>query len=188
MPKILIAEDEVSLARSMADALRRGGPRCPLVNVGEKVLREFRDFVPDLVLLDVRLGGVSGLDLLAEIKRESPEMDAIVVTAYGSVEIAVTAMKNGAADFLSKPIDLDVLAVAVDKVWASSQARRRLKQFRCAQQERLRGVQLLGESPAIVSVRDADRVLRAALRPNPRVAQQGFGKGGPAPEELPPIS
>ncbi len=176
MPKILIAEDEVSLARSMGEALKAAGHEIRLVHVGEKVLREFREFAPDLLLLDVRLGGVNGLELLQEIKAQSPDVDAIVVTAYGSVETAVEAMKRGAADFLSKPVDLDVLTVAIDKVWSASQARRRLEQFRSVQQERLRQVQLLGESPQIVAIRE--RVARLAAR-----VQQG----GARPTDLPPI-
>jgi DNA-binding NtrC family response regulator len=167
MPKILIAEDEVSLARSMGDALTAAGHEVRLVHVGEKVLREFREWLPDLVLLDVRLGGVDGLNLLGEIKRESPDTDAIVVTAYGSVEVAVEAMKRGAADFLSKPIDLDVLTVAIDKVWSATQARRRLEQFRSAQQERLGKVQLLGDSPQIAGIRDQIGRLAERMRQGP---------------------
>ena len=162
MPRILIVEDEVSLAQAMGDALEAEGHEVRLVHVGEKVLAEFRTFGPQICLLDVRLGGVSGLELLEQIKAESPDTEAIVVTAYGSVEVAVEAMKRGAAEFLTKPVDLDVLAVAVQKVWASSQARRRLEQFRSAQAERLRQVHLLGECPAIVSIRG--QVERLATR------------------------
>lgn len=153
MPKVLIVEDEISLARSMADALTAAGHQTSVVNVGEKVMAVFRTFEPQIAVLDVRLGGVSGLDLLDQIKAESPDTEAIVVTAYGSVEVAVDAMKRGAAEFLTKPVDLDVLAVAVDKVWDASQARKRLEQFRSAQAGQLRQVQFLGNSPEIVAVR-----------------------------------
>jgi len=153
MPKILIVEDEVSLARAMGDALTEAGHEVRLVHVGEKVLAEFRAFTPQILLLDVRLGGVNGLDLMEQIKRESPDVEAIVVTAYGSVEVAVDAMKRGAAEFLTKPIDLDVLTVTVEKIWSASQARRRLEQFRSAQAEQLRGVEFVGQCPAIVAVR-----------------------------------
>lgn len=162
MPRVLIVEDEVSLARSMGDALAEAGHEIRLVHVGERVLSEFRAFAPQVVLLDVRLGGVSGLNLLEEIRRESPDVEAIVVTAYGSVEVAVEAMKRGAAEFLTKPVDLDVLAVAVDKVWSASQARRRLEQFRSAQDEQLRKVQLVGECPAVVAIRE--QITRLASR------------------------
>ncbi len=153
MPKVLIVEDEVSLARSMGDALGSAGHEVQLVHVGERVMAKFREFSPQIVLLDVRLGGVSGLDLLESIKAEAPDTEAIVVTAYGSVEVAVDAMKKGAAEFLTKPIDLDVLIASLDRVWASSQARRRLEQFRNVQDGQLRHVQILGESPQIALVR-----------------------------------
>jgi len=162
MAKTLIVEDEVSLARAMGDALADAGHPVELVHVGEKVMAAFRAFQPQIVLLDVRLGGVSGLNLLEEIKAESPDVEAIVVTAYGSVEVAVDAMKRGAAEFLTKPIDLDVLTVAVEHVWSASQARRRLEQFRSAQAEQLRQVQFLGECPAIAAIRQ--QVSRLATR------------------------
>lgn len=163
MAKVLIVEDEVSLARSMGDALAAGGHEVRLVHVGERVMAAFREFAPHLVLLDVRLGGVSGLDLLNQIKGEAPDTEAIVVTAFGSVEVAVEAMKRGAAEFLTKPVDLDVLTVAVDRVWSASQARRRLEQFRNVQAGQLRQVRILGESPRIVAVRQQiDRLIQRA--------------------------
>jgi two-component system, NtrC family, response regulator AtoC len=84
------------------------------------------------------------------------------VTAYGSVQVAVDAMKRGAADFLTKPIDLDVLTVTVDKLWAASQQRRRLEQFRSAQAEQLSRFELLGRCEAIQEIRE--QVERFALR------------------------
>ena len=174
MPKVLIVEDEVSLARTMGDALTRAGHEVRLVHVGERVLDEFRAFSPQVVLLDVRLGGVSGLDLLARIKEESPDVEAVVVTAYGSVEVAVDAMKRGAAEFLTKPIDLDVLLVTVDKLWSASRDRRRLRQFRSAQAERLRSVEIIGQCPAIVAIRQQVA----------RLVQRSVAAGGELPAIL----
>ncbi|UCD28187.1 MAG: sigma-54-dependent Fis family transcriptional regulator [Planctomycetota bacterium] len=162
MPKTLIVEDEISLARAMGDALTDAGHEVQLVHIGEKVIAECHTFQPQIILMDVRLGGISGLDLLEEIKDQSPEIEVIVVTAYGSVEVAVDAIKRGAADFLTKPIDLDVLTVAVEKVWSASQARRQLQQFRSAQKERLRQIQLIGECPAMIAIRQ--QVTRLANR------------------------
>ena len=138
----------------MSDALADAGHEVKAVHVGEKVLGEVRAFEPQVMLLDVRLGGVNGLDLLEQIKRESPDIEVVVVTAYGSVEVAVDAMKRGASEFLTKPVDLDVLTVTVDKLWSASQSRRRLEQFRSAQDGRLRSVQFIGACQAISAVRD----------------------------------
>ncbi|NLX15007.1 MAG: sigma-54-dependent Fis family transcriptional regulator [Phycisphaerales bacterium] len=154
MPKVMIVEDEVSLARAMGEALSGAGHQVRLVHVGEKVAAEFRDFSPQIVVMDVRLGGINGLDLLECIKRESPETEALVITAYGSVEVAVDAMKRGATDFLVKPVDLDVLEAAIARVWAASQARRQLEQFRSAQAERLRQIHFIGHSPTITAIRE----------------------------------
>jgi two-component system response regulator AtoC len=169
MPRILIVEDETVLANAMADALAGAGYATDVVYAGEKVLARCREFQPQIVLLDVRLGAVSGIDLLATLKSEWPQMDAIVLTAYGSVEIAVEAMKRGAAEFLTKPIDLDVLTTKVGSVWSASQARRRLEQFETAQQERLKQVQLLGQCPPIQEIRKLVE----------RLAERSTGAGAP---------
>ena len=162
MPKILIVEDEVTLGKAMGEALRDADHETQVIHVGEKAMQAFSEFSPQIVVLDVRLGGVNGLDLLESMKKLSPEVDVIVVTAYGSVDVAVDAMKRGAAEFLTKPIDLDVLAAAIERVWSASKARRRLEQFQTAQAGRLSQVQFLGNSPQIVGVRE--RVARLAER------------------------
>jgi len=154
MPKVLIVEDETGLAKAMGDILTEVGHEVCVQPVGEKAMSDFHKFGPRIVLLDVRLGGVNGLDLLVEMKQKVPDIEAIVLTAYGSVEIAVDAMKRGAAEFLTKPIDLDVLKVTVQRVWEASQARRRLEQFRSAQTERLRQVQFIGECSEIINIRE----------------------------------
>ncbi|MBP7933173.1 MAG: sigma-54-dependent Fis family transcriptional regulator [Phycisphaerae bacterium] len=154
MPRVLVVEDEQSLARAMSDALAEAGHEVQAVYLGEKVLGEVRAFEPQVMLLDVRLGGVNGLDLLDQIKRATPDIEVVVVTAYGSVEVAVDAMKRGASEFLTKPVDLDVLTVTVDKLWLASQARRRLEQFRVAQDGRLRSVQFIGGCQAIAAIRE----------------------------------
>jgi two-component system NtrC family response regulator len=182
MAKILIAEDEQSLAGSMAELLGDCGHEVRVETVGEKVLSVFRAIEPDVVVMDVRLGGVSGLDLLREIKHESPETEVVVITAYGSVEVAVDAMKRGAAEFLTKPLDLDVLNVTIEKVLTSSQQRKRLEQFRSAQSERLRQVDLIGECEDIAAVREqvrrlSQRIVAAAdLPPILLTGETGTGK------------
>lgn len=153
MALILVIEDEVVLARAMSDALSAVGHSVHVVHAGEKAVSVCRDLLPELVLLDIRLGAVNGIDVLRSIKAEWPETEVIMLTAYGSVEVAVQAMKLGATEFLTKPVDLDVLAAAVDKVCAASRARRRLGQFEAAQQARLEQAELLGECPAIREIR-----------------------------------
>lgn len=154
MARILIVEDETVLATAMADTLTAVRHTVSVVHAGERVQASAREFRPDLILLDIRLGAVNGLDLLPDLKAEWPDLDAIVLTAYGSVETAVEAMKRGASDFLTKPIDLDVLTLSIDKVLAASRARKRLGQFEAAQEERLKQVDLIGQCPAIQEIRN----------------------------------
>jgi two-component system response regulator AtoC len=180
MPRILVVEDEVTLANAMADLLAEAGHTTRAVYAGEKVHEACREFEPHVLLLDVRLGAVNGVDLIPEIKAQWPEVAIIVVTAFGDVDVAVEAMKRGASDFLRKPVDLDVLAAAVDKVWAASHARRRLEQFETAQQQRLRQARFVGECPAIHAIHAlVDRLVeRSAAAGTPPVSILLTGETG----------
>ncbi len=109
MKPILIVEDEAVMRESLRDWLTDGGYEVETVEQGEKALKTLaeRDF--GVVLLDMRLPGKDGLEVLREAKVESPQLKGIIITAYPSVETAVEAMKIGAIDYLIKPFDLNDL-------------------------------------------------------------------------------
>ncbi len=114
MPKPLIAivDDEASQRQLYDNALQRAGYRTVLCRNGAEGLAQAG--ACDLMLLDVRMPGMSGLDLLKEVRETRPELPAILLTAFIDVRDAVTAIKQGALDYLEKPIDLDELIAAVD--------------------------------------------------------------------------
>jgi DNA-binding NtrC family response regulator len=109
MKTILIVEDEAIMRDSLSDWLSDSGYNVQTASEGEEALRiiEERDF--DMVVLDLRLPGKDGLQVLREARLKKPQLKGIIITAYPSVETAVEAMKVGAIDFLSKPIDLSKL-------------------------------------------------------------------------------
>ncbi|MEJ5330452.1 MAG: sigma-54 dependent transcriptional regulator [Desulfobaccales bacterium] len=106
---ILIVEDEASQREMLQDFLRKEGHEVAAAADGEAGLELLRRHAFDLALIDVRMPGMSGLELMNEAKRLDPEIDAVLMTAYGSIDTAVAAMKAGARDYLTKPIDLDEL-------------------------------------------------------------------------------
>lgn len=112
--RILIVEDEAAVRRLMTLALESSGYDVAAVVDGISGLELFGDGVDwPLVLLDQRMPGIDGLTTLARLKARAPEAVVIMVTAFGSIELAVDAMKLGAVDFLRKPLTPEILRAAV---------------------------------------------------------------------------
>lgn len=115
-PKILIVEDVPSLGESYAAYLRPISARIDVVGDGERALETARSARPDVILLDVNLPDMSGIDVLRRLRDTGIASDVIVMTGEGSIRLAVDAMRNGARDFLVKPFGVDRLRKAVGKV------------------------------------------------------------------------
>src|SRR5690242_20090293 len=112
---ILIVEDEPVLARNLLRSLERAGHSAVAVESGEAALGYVQEPRPDLVLLDNRLPGVGGLETLKGLRALDPSLLVIMMTAFATLEDAVTAMRMGAADFVRKPIGLAELELAIDR-------------------------------------------------------------------------
>jgi two-component system NtrC family response regulator len=113
---ILIVEDEPFQREMLRESLLREGHRVREAEDGDKALELLKANTFDLLLLDYRMTGMNGLEVLKEAKRLCPDVEAILITAYGAVETAVEAMKAGAADYLAKPIDLDELSLLIERI------------------------------------------------------------------------
>jgi len=114
-PRILIAEDEDRLRRLFAMLLSNAGYKMSLAEDGLQAWELFEKTRPDVVLTDLRMPNLDGMALLERIKQASPETPVIVITAYGAIESAVEAMKAGAADYLTKPVEEEQLKLAIQK-------------------------------------------------------------------------
>ncbi|HWR50755.1 MAG TPA: response regulator, partial [Bryobacteraceae bacterium] len=126
--RILVVEDEDKLRRVLELQLKSAGYDVDCAGTAEEALRAV-DRV-DLVLTDLRLPGMNGLELLSSIRRQNTRTPIIVMTAFGTVETAVEAMKSGAFDFLMKPFSLDHLTTVIGKalnIRALEDENRRLK-------------------------------------------------------------
>lgn len=102
---ILIVDDEEAIRFSLADLLERDGYQVMAVESGESALAAIASQRFDLALLDLRLGGIDGLEVLAAIRRQALDTAVIVLTAHGSMETAINALRHGAHDYLLKPCD-----------------------------------------------------------------------------------
>jgi two-component system, NtrC family, response regulator AtoC len=111
--RIMVVEDDQAHRNALERHLSRSGFEVLACESGEQALSRFATFAPDLVISDIRMGGMSGMDLLGTLMERAPGTRIILATAYDDMQVAVDAMKYGAVDFLMKPLDLDDLDEAV---------------------------------------------------------------------------
>jgi DNA-binding NtrC family response regulator len=116
--KLLIVDDEIVVQRSCVDVFTEKSDRYDILTVssGEQALKVMQGESFDIILTDLKMPGLSGLDLISSIKKHSPDTIVIVITGYSTVKTAVEAMKLGADDFLPKPFTADEVFSAVEKI------------------------------------------------------------------------
>lgn len=159
--KILLVEDEKVFAGAVRKHLERAGYEVGLAGTLAAARAALKAGAPDLILLDMRLPDGSGLELLAEISGAQAGAPALVMSAYGELEDAVSAMKSGAADYLKKPIDLNELLLNVEKVLAKDKLARKLAYSAQRERHSTENVAFLGECPAIQELKaQAGRIAR----------------------------
>jgi DNA-binding NtrC family response regulator len=114
--RILIAEDEDIARKHLLGTLEREGYRVEGTGNGLDALQKIESHTYDVLIADIKMPGLTGIELLARVKEKSPETEVIIVTGFGSIGSAVDAMKKGAAEYVTKPFDLDELLLKVKKI------------------------------------------------------------------------
>ena len=176
---VLIVDDEHTLARSAKAFLADHGYEAEVAGSGEQALELLKSLQPDVVFADVRLPGMSGLDLLKRIREFDPVLPVIMLTAYGSIAGAVEAVKLGAFDYVKKPVDLEELKLLADRARENRLLKQELSYYRRRATTDVGFEGLVGESPAIRAVQERARQI-AALDETPPVlltGETGTGKG-----------
>ncbi len=176
---VLIVDDERTLARAVKAFLAEAGYEAEVAGDAEQALRMLETLRPDVVFCDVRLPGMNGIDLLKRIREFDAGIPVVMMTAHGTIEGAVEAVKLGAFDYLKKPVDLEELKLLADRARETTQLRQELSYYRrqAARDVPMRGV--LGRSPAIQTVLEQVRQI-ATLDETPPVlisGETGTGKG-----------
>lgn len=155
---VLVVEDEMIFAKAIARRLERDGYACQTVgSLGDADLA-LGSQSPDLLLLDMRLPDGSGLDFLQRLRDSStPTVPVVVMSAYGEVDDAVSAMKLSASDYLKKPFDLDELMLVVEKVITNNKVSTQLAYSRAREARSSDLVSIIGQSHSIQQLREQIR-------------------------------
>ena len=151
---ILIVDDEASQRRLIEFWLQEEGHRTVTAADGTSALRAFAQHQPSLVITDVRMPGMSGLDLLGRIKADNPDTPFILITAFATVDDAVEAMKLGAADYILKPLKADELKIDVRRALERQELVDENRQLRDFAKETFRFESIIAQSRKMRSVLD----------------------------------
>jgi len=129
MNKLLLVDDEESILRVLSMSLRSDGYDVVTAGSGEQGLQQFRTEHPSIVLTDVRMPGMNGIELLQRIKDLNPDAEVIIITGHGDVDVAIEALQNGASDFIQKPVKDDALSIALSRAKEKIEIRKQLKAY-----------------------------------------------------------
>jgi len=151
---ILLVDDQDTIRFFLEKTLRQEGYEAVTARTGAEAIEKAREVVPDLVLLDLKLPDMDGLEVLRRIKEIFPEIGVVMITAFGDIETAVMAMKSGAFDFVSKPINLDQLLLVIKKGLDSERLNREVLQLKRQMDPEVGFDYILGDSPAMKRVYD----------------------------------
>jgi len=154
MGTIFIIEDEKLLAETIGRYLDRRGYRTHIFLNGKEGIKAYRENPPDMVLLDYRLPDKDGLTILRELKDIDPTPQVIIFTAYGKVETAVGAMKSGAYDYISKPVDLVKLEEMIRKIFENVKLHQEVDYLRGQAMEKWQMQGIIGNSEAVTKTID----------------------------------
>ncbi len=157
MTKVLVVDDERKMRRVLQILLERMGIDSVGAESGEEAFERFQAEKFDLVLTDLKMPGMTGLELLARVREVDAEVPVMLLTAYGTVQTAVDAMKLGAFDYVLKPFDLEVVELTVRKALEMRQYRTENRYLREQVQPAPSFESLVGDSAAMESVYDLIR-------------------------------
>lgn len=144
--KILVVDDEHLIRWSLEQNLKKQGYEILSCGSGEEALRLLQEETPDLMLLDIQLPGISGVEVLERAKEIDEDLIVIMVTAIGVLETAVNAMRLGAYDYINKPFNLDELAIVIKKALETQDLKREVAHLRTNQPKQFNIDSIIGES------------------------------------------
>jgi two-component system NtrC family response regulator/two-component system response regulator HydG len=174
--RLVVIDDERNAADALGALLHDDGYEVAVGYDAETALRLLETQEPDLVLTDLRLPGLDGLELLGRIRQMHPSTMVIVMTAYGTVKNAVKAMKLGAEDYLSKPVDVEELELVVSRALEKKSLLAEANVLRQRLEQKYRFDNLVGESPPMLEVLKSVRQIAPSNASVLLLGESGTGK------------
>jgi two-component system NtrC family response regulator/two-component system response regulator HydG len=150
--RILIADDEEAARRSLAQILSEDGYQVSLASNGEEALNLVATESPDVLLTDLRMPVMDGHELLNRVRQGYPDVSVVIMTAHGTIASAVQAVRDGAEEYLTKPIDVEDLELLIERILKRSRLLAETKLLRERVDEKYRFENIVGRSPEMMEV------------------------------------
>jgi two-component system response regulator HydG/two-component system response regulator AtoC len=173
---ILLIDDEPELRQALAEAMQDAGHTIIQVGDGQAAIKKLADKEYDVVISDVRLPGIDGLTLLRHVRKQAPLTDFILMTAFGEVGEAVSALKEGASDYLTKPFDIDELLHHLTRIDSTRAMRRELAEARRALSTRSASNRLVGHSAQMTKIQKRIEMIAPSDASTLIMGESGTGK------------
>jgi two-component system response regulator AtoC len=177
-PAILIVDDDEVMCRTLSDVLQKMSFEVMSVQTGKDALYPIQERFYDLILLDIRLPDMNGLEVLKKIREINSDPFVIVMTAYADVQTAVAAMRAGAYDYVNKPFEIDELKLAIKKALETKELKDEVLRLRSQYKDEERNGEIYGVSPQL----DVVRELIALVSQTPRTPVLVQGESGTGKE------
>ncbi|MFQ6079584.1 MAG: sigma-54-dependent transcriptional regulator [Thermodesulfobacteriota bacterium] len=176
-PAILVVDDDEVMRQTLSDVLKKRGYAVSTAETGGQTISSIKEHLFDLVLLDIRLPDMDGLDVLKGVKDIESDLMVIVMTAYSDVQTAVMAMKSGAYDYIDKPFELEELKILIQKALETQNLRNEIRQLRRQGKEKHQDIEIYGNSPLIKNVMELIDMISQTPRTSVLIqGESGTGK------------
>jgi signal transduction histidine kinase len=127
--EVLLVDDEAGIRKVLRISLEDGGYRVHTAEDAVRALEIFKKYTPPVVMTDIKMPGMDGIDLLKALKDEDPDVEVIMITGHGDISLAIKSLKFEATDFITKPIHDDVLEIAMQRAWERLTLKRQLRAY-----------------------------------------------------------
>ncbi len=175
-PLILIIEDDPDNARSVAEAAEDAGFKTITAQAGLPGVELYRQHQPDLVLTDLVMPDIDGIEVVTRISRINPKVPVLIMTAYGSIDAGVRAMRSGAYDFITKPLDLDDIQTKLRRAYETSSLRSQVTTLTNSIRERYTATAIIAASAGMQRVIDQINALADTTATILITGESGTGK------------
>ena len=175
-PRVLVIDDVRDMAETVARYLANHGFEAEAVTGGAEALARFTADPADVILTDLRMETVDGLDVLDAIRKTAPDVPVVIMTAFGAIDTAIEAMRRGAYHYVTKPFQLEMVRLLLERACAEAALRRENQQLRQAVRERFSSQRLLGGSAPMRKLRAMIERVAAVASPVLVLGETGCGK------------